>query len=42
MAAAEPAIEPRPLKALANLLAKRTFDLFTANHGQRVPVDEAG
>ena len=38
----DPPIEPRPLKALATLLAKRSYDLFTANHGQKVAIDEAG
>ena len=39
---ADPPIQPRPLKALATLLAKRSFDLFASNHGQRIPIDEAG
>ena len=38
----DPPVEPRPLKALATVLAKRTYDLFTANHGQKVAIDEAG
>lgn len=33
-------VEVKPLKALVILSQKRTRDMFTANHGQRIPTDE--
>lgn len=41
MTTADPPVEARTVKALANLLAKRTFDMFAQNHGQKPPLDEA-
>ena len=39
-AAQELPIEGKTVKALTLLGVKRTFDLFTGNHGQKVPLDE--
>lgn len=33
-------MEGKTVKALTLLSVKRTFDLFTGNHGQKVPLDE--
>ncbi len=33
-------LEPKPLKALVILSQKRTRDMFTGNHGQRIPTDD--
>lgn len=33
-------VEGKTVKALTLLSVKRTFDLFTGNHGQKVPLDE--
>lgn len=38
--AAELAIEGKTVKALHLLVLKRSFELFQANHGQPVPLDE--
>lgn len=37
---ADPPVEQRTVRALATLLAKRTFDMFAQNHGQKPPLDE--
>ncbi len=39
-AAQELPVEGKTVKALTLLGVKRTFDLFTGNHGQKVPLDE--
>lgn len=33
-------VEQKTVKALTLVSLKRTFDLFAANHGQKVPIDE--
>ena len=33
-------VEKRSIKALALLSLKRTYDLYAANHGQKIPLDE--
>lgn len=33
-------IEGKTVKALTLLSAKRTYELFAGNHGQKVPADE--
>lgn len=37
----DPPVEIKPLKALVIASQKRTRDMFTSNHGQRVPTDDA-
>ena len=38
--AEEEVVEQKSLKAITALLLKRTYDMFAANHGQKVPLDE--
>ena len=37
---ADLAVEGKTVKTLTLLALKRTFDLFAANHGESVPLDE--